>query len=345
MYMYVHVYIYMYLYIAFLLYKKNYFDVRHAHHQAISGNVPWAHVGPIGLWHDSQLCGSVKITGCALIALRNDKDEWEPYDVSESARKVFPFETGNLLKHQVPQEILQILAKSWNRMYAWFLEDPCKYETTIPVQIRRGAQRIQSMDEAAWILTWTRFVEKDSHVKLPTTTLKEQVVDIKPDDGKLTILGMSLKDAFQLLEGDATMIIKSYKPDIDFDNGSSLIHVAACQPGHSVILGTFVLKEVCELKSAAAIRKLESEGNTYHKTSTISKHFTALEKSKPMWAWMIENQQSLQPPLTWITDPRTTSIHFVRTLYRKNLREKTHSKIIKHGRYCWQCFEFAPQKV
>ena len=289
-------YIYLKIYIS-ILQEEDYFDFKHTH-QAISGNVPWAHVGQIGLRHDSQLSGSVRITGCVLIALTNDQNEWGPYDLSESARKLFPFEACNLSKRQVSQETLQILAKAWNRMYAWFLEDPCKYETPIPVQIRRGAQRIQSMDEAAWTITWTRFLET-STVNLQTTTLEEGPQGNEPDDGKITILGMSLKDSFQLLEGETTMIVKSYKPDID--NG--LIHVAVCQPGHSVILGTFVLKEVRELTSILAVRKLESEGHTYHQTGNVSRHLKSLEMSKVMWAWITENQQSLQPPLTWISDP------------------------------------------
>ena len=96
---------------------------------------------------------------CALIALRNDDKEWEPYDTSDAAKSVFPFTDENMAKHQVPFETLSLHAKSWTRMYAWFLEEPVKFNLTMPVQIKKGAQKIQPMDADQWSVYWTRFQE------------------------------------------------------------------------------------------------------------------------------------------------------------------------------------------
>ena len=173
------------------------------------GNCPWAFKGRVGLWHNSTLQGSVRIVGCALIALRNDNLEWEPYDVSDVAKGLFPFNPENIAKHQVPTETLTMLAKTWTRMYAWFLEEPLVFNPPVPVPIKKGAQKIQSMDEDTWYVVWEKFQTAQKH---GTDGPEHSMPKLRSLSGTLTVLGMGFKDAFQLLEGNSSILLKSYKP-------------------------------------------------------------------------------------------------------------------------------------
>ena len=260
-----------------------------------SGNMPWSFVGPIGLWHDSTVGGMVRITGCALIALRNDDSQWEPYDTSESARAMFPFNPENQWKHHVPTDTLHILAKSWTRMYAWFLEDPVKLEPCVKLHIRKGAQKIQNMDEDSWAVAWHDFEKIHAEKPQPSPRC------LPPT---LMVLGMGYKHAFQFLEGDANLLLKTYKPD-----KLGLIHVAVTHGGTAFIVGSFVLTSIRVLRNISSLRKLESEGYHYDPLQG-GKQVKSLEASKEVQAWMIYKRQLLEPPLTWKTDSRTMTVFF-----------------------------------
>ena len=241
------------------------------------------------MWCDSTLCGRVRISGCALIALRNDDMEWEPFDTSDTAAKMFPFNDENMMKHRVPRETLSVLAKNWSRMYAWFLEEPVKFAPEMPIDIKKGAQKIQSMDEDTWTVAWSKF-NQDPDVSSSKTTR----------EGCMTVLGMGIKDAFQLLEGSATMMLKGYKPD-----KLGEVYVSATNKGTAFLLGTFVLRKITSIKNMTALRKLEAEGYQYH-PNQCSRQVKQLEKQedgcKNVFAWIIEKQSILNPPLTWKTD-------------------------------------------
>lgn len=251
-------------------------------------NQPWSFKGKIGLWHDSTLCGEVAVTGCSLIALRSDDGEWESYDTSEQAQNLSPLRPENMLKHRVPAETLKVLAQGWNRMYAWFLEEPYRYEQGIPIKIRKGCQKIQNMDPETWSAVW-----KDFQMQKP---------DQKPDvrqhtlPKRLTVLSVNMRDANKILEGDLSLLLQSYKPD-----KCGVAYLAFHQSGSAFLLGTVDIVQVQEIKSLPALRKLEREGYI-HGLEPTSRHMLALKEGKRLQAWIIKDQQHLNPPFTWKTD-------------------------------------------
>ena len=237
----------------------------------------------------------MRITGCALIALRNDDLEWEPYDTSEGARAMFPFNPENLCKHQVPVDTLHVLAKSWTRMYAWFLEDPVKLEPCVKLHIRKGAQKIQNMDADSWAVAWHEFEKNHGHhEKAPARSLPPT----------LMVLGMGYKHAFQLLEGGANLFLKTYKPE-----KLGLVHVAVKHGGTAFIVGSFTITATRNLTNISALRKLESEGYHYDPVQS-GKQVKSLEAGKEVTAWMITKLALLEPPLTWKTDSGSIAMLF-----------------------------------
>ena len=259
------------------------------------GNSPWAFKGEVGLWSESIVRGKVSITGCCLIALRNDDNEWEPFDTSEHALNVFPFKDDNLEKHRVPAETMAVLAKNWSRMYAWFLDKPVKFDPEIPVDIKKGVQKIQSMDADTWTVAWSKFQSE-----IPRSVPRK--------DGTLALLGMGIKDAFQLLEGESTMMLKSYKPE-----KLGLIYVSCTNQGTAFLLGTFNLLEVRPVKTLTALRKLEQAGYRYHRNQAF-RQISRLEAedgdTRNIFAWLIEGQQVLHPPMTWKTESGFLDVRF-----------------------------------
>lgn len=229
------------------------------------------------------------------MALKNDEDEWEPYDQSTTAQEVFPFNQSNLEKHHVPPHTLRLLAKSWNRIYAWHLADPVKLEPELPLHIKKGAQKIQTMDAETWAAEWSKFQQRAELPQPSTSKTSETMI----------VLGMGLKDAFALLEGSTTFLLKSYKPQIDsMANKNDLVHVAVSRKGTTFIVGSIHLQEVRPLKSIADLRKLESEGHRYLRSSGGKQsHKLESGENKLMYAWLIDQKELLQPPLTWKSDP------------------------------------------
>lgn len=223
----------------------------------------------------------MRIIGSSLVALRNDDMEWEPYDTSETAKVLFPFKAENMSKHQVPADTLHVLAKKWTRMYAWFLETPVKFSKEIPIQIKKGAQKIQSMDHDSWAVAWNHFQQEDPEPE-PTR--------VKPTT--LTMIGLAMKEAFQLLEGNATMLLKTYKPE-----KSGEIHVAVASKGTAVIVGAIHVREFRALSNSSALQKLEKSGHSV--LPSQSRQIHQLKEGKAIYAWMIDKKEVLQPPLTW----------------------------------------------
>ena len=157
--------------------------------------------------------------------------------------------------------------------------------------MKKGVQKIQSMDADMWAIAWQDFCQEQPEKPLPAPGL--------PDS--LTLLGMAVKDAFHLLEGDANMILKGYKPDID---APSLIHVTVMKGGTAFIVGSFLLRLVRKFTTMAQFRKIETEGDMIWRNldARQQKQLEAGE-SKTMYAWVIENKEVLHPPMTWKTEP------------------------------------------
>ena len=147
------------------------------------------------------------------------------------------------------------------------------------------------MDADMWAIAWQDFCQEQPEKPLPAPGL--------PDS--LTLLGMAVKDAFHLLEGDANMILKGYKPDID---APSLIHVTVMNGGTAFIVGSFLLRLVRKFTTMAQFRKIETEGDMIWRNldARQQKQLEAGE-SKTMYAWVIENKEVLHPPMTWKTEP------------------------------------------
>ena len=61
---------------------------------------PWKFRGDIGVRSNSMVHGIVRLTGCKLVAVKNEDSSWEPYDDSETAQALFPMADANLDKHQ-----------------------------------------------------------------------------------------------------------------------------------------------------------------------------------------------------------------------------------------------------
>ena len=157
--------------------------------------------------------------------------------------------------------------------------------------MKKGVQKIQSMDADMWAIAWQDFCQEQPEKPLPAPGL--------PDS--LTLLGMAVKDAFHLLEGDANMILKGYKPDID---APSLIHVTVMNGGTAFIVGSFLLRLVRKFTTMAQFRKIETEGDMIWRNldARQQKQLEAGE-SKTMYAWVIENKEVLHPPMTLKTEP------------------------------------------
>lgn len=256
-----------------------------------SGNQPWAFNGRVGLWHDSQVTGSVKIVKCSLIALRcDDSLEWEPFDTSETAASLFPFNPENAQKHGVPLETLRMLARSWSRIYAWFLEEPVRFSFSLPVAIRKGAQRLQNMDEDNWTIEWDKHQRGSVRAQKPNPT--------NPPSSSLAILGMGLREAFSFLEGDCDLLFKSYKPET-----TGVVQIAVTNKMTAFLVGSFELTDVVQLNKLPDLRKLEAQGHQYSQSQN-AKHIQALESGKSVHAWIVQKKQTFQPPLTWKTEPR-----------------------------------------
>ena len=235
----------------------------------------------------------VRMTGCHLIALRAPTLEWEVFEASERAESVFPFSEESKAKHQVSTDALSVLAASWQRMYAWVLEDPIKFSEPVPVQIKKGVQKIQSMDADLWAIAWQSFCQQEPDKPLPAAATQAP--------GSLTLFGMPVKDAFHMLEGDANILLKGYKPDIDLP---SLIHVAVMNGGTAFIVGSFMLCSVRKFNNKAQFKKIQQEGDKIWR-HLMARQVEQLEggESKSMYAWVIENKEVFHPPMAWKTEP------------------------------------------
>lgn len=255
-------------------------------------NSPWQFTGLLGLWYDSKLYGTVKLTNCQLVALRGKSGEWEPYDCSPEAAAVFPLSREAFAKHQVAPQILKELAKAWNRMYAWELSDPCPFNESFPIQVKKGCQKIQSMQPEMWEALWASFHVAQAPPPPPSQRCQSE-------SGEMSVIGIGLKEAFDILEGDASLLIKTYNTKT-----TGTLHVAVVMPKAKVanIVGKFNLVKVEPLEKMDDLRHLEKDGYKHNLTSK-SLPMEQLRSGKKMYAFIIDSKQLLEPPLTWPLEP------------------------------------------
>lgn len=246
----------------------------------------WQFTGKLALWSNSQVAGIVEMTGSRLVALKNMEGEWEPYDSSPEASGLFPFSEENLQKHCVPKTVLRDLARSWDRIYAWFFSNPVSFDSPMSVQIRKGCQKIQSMDEEAWRASWNRFHR--GGVDPP-----KKVVETTASDS-LAIFAMARKDAFQTLEGPCSVILRTYRPGANV----STVHVAFTIPGTAFVVGKFKLNNVVVIKDMKQIRRLHKDGYE-HNLPDSARQLKQIADGATMYAWLIQDKELLHPPLTW----------------------------------------------
>lgn len=226
---------------------------------------------------------------CQLVALRGKSGEWEPYDCSPEAAAVFPLSREALEKHQVAPQVLRELAKAWSRIYAWEFSDPCPFNASFPIQVKKGCQKIQSMQPEMWETLWASF----RVAQAPPPPLSQS------ESGEMSVIGIGLKEAFEILEGDASLLIKTYNT-----KAIGTIHVAVVMPKAKVatIVGKFNLVKVEPLEKMDDLRLLEKDGYT-HNLTTSSLPMEQLRSGKKMYAFIIDSKQLLEPPLTWPLEP------------------------------------------
>ena len=180
-------------------------------------------------------------------------------------------------------------------MYAWFVEEPVKFNRAVPVQIKNGAQKIQTMDSDQWVVYWSKFQEAlGADISAPAPAEVAQ--------GQLSILGMGMKEAFQVLEGDASMLLKSYKPD---KTAMNTIHVAVTNATTrtAFMVGSFKIRTIHALKTLKALTMLETAGEK-HQAPLSARQISRLKSGQITFAWLIEKQQVFQATLTWKNDTR-----------------------------------------
>eukprot|EP00435_Cladocopium_sp_Y103_P075265 s374_g55.t1 len=256
-------------------------------------NAAWQHTGDVGLWCDSKVWGKVTMTGCRLVALRNDDGEWEPFDSTDLAASLFPLSNENMEKHRVPFEQLNAMAKTWNRIYAYTFESPVKFSKPISIHVRKGARRILNMDPDDWRTAWHKQESKepdddeDGPIPISHTDAGDQKTII------LCTMGMS--DAFKLLESTTTLLLKSYNPV-----STGRVHIAVTVPGTAFVVGSYELLEVKPLKNMKELEFLETAGWRHNLISSAAA-LQSLREKRPTFAWLIDNKEFEQPPLTWKT--------------------------------------------
>ena len=266
-------------------------------------NAPWQHTGRIALWHDSHIAGTVDLVSCHLIALKNpDTGDWEPYDCSQAAQEWFPFHPQNMQKHCAGGPTLRDLAKTWNRMYAYVLTNPCRFITRIPLTVRKGCQKIQTMNEDSWRVCWNQFERANSNGSMETK--EEEAPEKIPTDQKgedvpktLFVLGMSMKEALSVLEGTTSILLRSYKPRID----SPCVHVAFTADGSACIIGKMQIVDMKTLTSVQQLRQLESEGYEHNLPDT-ARPIKKLKEKSEVHAWILKDKILFHRPLTWKMD-------------------------------------------
>ena len=255
-------------------------------------NAAWHHIGDVGFWCDSQVCGKVTMTGCRLVALRSDTGEWEPFDSTDLATSLFPLSPENMKKHMVPLDQLNAMAKTWNRMYAFVFESPCKFSEPLPITVRKGAQKILKMDPDDWKAAWHKHnAEESDGYPIPASG------SCQGDTQTITLCTMGMSDAFKLLESSTTLLLKSYNPA---KIKSGRVHIAVTVPGTAFIVGSYELMDVKNLKNFKDLEKLEALGYR-HNLMSSSASLQALKQKRPTFAWVIDNKEFVQPPLTWKT--------------------------------------------
>ncbi|CAK8990851.1 unnamed protein product [Durusdinium trenchii] len=246
-------------------------------------NSPWRFRGEVGIWSNSKVHGLVSVVGCFLVALKGDDGRWEPFDDSQAAADVFVMADKSIEKHQVPMENLLLLARKWERIYAYVLENPRSFTRPLPIKIKQGAQFVQNMDAEQWSAALeTKGTEN------PAETEEQQ-----PD---LRVLGVCRREAFRILDDDVGLLVKTYK----IQTGS--LHVAIFEHGAAIIVGQLQICEVQELKTLKALRKLEADGYK-HLLDENSRTFQPLRnKEKALYGWMIQSKEAVNPPLVWKAD-------------------------------------------
>lgn len=255
-------------------------------------NAAWQHIGDVGFWCESQVCGKVTMTGCRLVALRNDDGEWEPFDSTDLATSVFPLSPENMKKHMVPLEQLHAMAKTWSRIYAYMFESPCKFSKPLPITVRKGAQKILKMEPDDWKLAWHKHnAEEPGEHPIPAS----HVCEFDPKSIVLYTMGMS--DAFKLLESTTTLLLKSYSPS---QIKTGRVHIAVTVPGTAFVVGSYELMDVKPLKNMKDLEKLEALGYRHNLLSSAAA-LQSLKQKRQSFAWLIDNKEFEQPPLTWKT--------------------------------------------
>lgn len=255
-------------------------------------STPWKFRGDVGVWSDSQVHGVVTIVGCKLVALKSHDGTWEPYDDSPEAADSFVLADHNIGMHQVPMDNLLLLAKKWERIYAYTLSNPRPFSQPVPVKIKLGAQFVQNMDKDQW--TYALQKQEESPIS-----------NIQPNDTEMRVWSMSRQEAFRILDTDVNLLVRTQKT-----KKPGIIYIAIHQHYAACIVGKIWVSGFHELRSMKAVRKLQETGYQ-HFLDESSKLFhplrAGLGEGKALYGWTIEEKELIQPPLIW----RSDSCHYV----------------------------------
>lgn len=84
------------------------------------------------------LVGEVSILDCFKVAICDSTGSWQPCSDTEKDKAQFLFNPKNLQKHQLTVTDTHILDK-WSDVYAWELDQPVPYVSSIPFHHKKGA--------------------------------------------------------------------------------------------------------------------------------------------------------------------------------------------------------------